>query len=1353
MIRCVFSFNDWWEAFPVKTAVFSNSSMRGKYEAVIVNNSCVVPHEVLELKGEIKVAVRGENSSPQIELTAPLNIAKQLETLRSGENAIEPTPDQYTEFIERADERIDEYFTKHHDDFKGFSPIANVTKQGEETTITITDESGTTEAVVKDGKNGKTPEKGVDYFTESEKAGFVSDIKNYYDPKFNAKSTELTDKVETEITKVENKATELSQAVASEIAKVEAKTTELSQAVATEIEKVDAKAEELTGTVETEIAKIDSKVENAVEGSLGDLKKTDEELSREIDVLQAVNNGNTFVESASSGEAKTVDIIGNEESVVIDKIYGKSIVVNQLVDNNYRGTSEVYGISRTKKDANTVHYQGTSTNSTSYTGTTAFSWLNSHVYYYRITGDNIPSECGVRNAYFGGSALNVKDDRTVATRDVINNSLALYIPAGTTIDADVVFECFDLTQMFGIGNEPTIEECRKLFVNSVHPYNAGEIKNASPSKVVERKRNILPNADDLLKAGGWVKNADGSYTGYVAFLYVLTSSVDTQIFRYPYAPNTQYTFSCDFEYENTGETLPFFWGVWYSDGTRSASTGYDKGHIVHTSDANKSVIGMRLSYGENRKITIKNVQIERGIVETPYEPYHETVLELPNVELRSAGSVRDELDLARGKVIRRVGVVDLGTLNWAKANYGFYSWNLQNKYEINLTKSANCTCSKYVTVDSADESNGICLRYDGATIVTDTAYSDATTFKSAMNGVLLYYELAEPYEEDIDVIGRTLPVSKGGSVTFEADIDKEGYRIPVGYEMTYQTKIGITERINGIEADIVNVDNKNVEQDKRIEELERKNDALWKLSQGQTHDFQTVDGEYYEEVIPTGCHYFEPKKLGGKSVVWNQLLPYNDFSTNITNWYFTNAVTCVVDGNEVEMTRTDADSHVNFGQVGTNTQANHRYFVYCDIKPDFILKSCNLFVNNATLESGKNIQANIWTRCSNIITPSVETPKRVLFYASDYTVTVGQKIRLKNFNVVDLTKMFGSGNEPTSTDDPRIKWIERYAEEHSQYNGGEIVSAEIDGIVERGKNLIDFDNMQILTKYTNTDGRYTNAIVTNYERCVNLPCEPNTVYTASCNVEVTGRLRMSFYDSEPTVGMISLLSRGANDKTITLTSPSNARWVSLFFWNVPSSPEDVVRNSTKLMLEKGSVAHEYVPYHEQSYDLPNIELRSAGTVHDEIDIERGVIVRRVGVVDLGTLTWTYQSNKVFRADGIDDKKIPTSASDRRNGLLSDIYTPDDAPIQAILTDLTMSGYQNTKSVYFINNSYTSASDIKQAMNGVMLHYELAEPYEEPITVPVFDLLPCEPNGSITFENSLKIPIPSNTQYVVKLSEV
>ena len=76
--------------------------------------------------------------------------------------------------------------------------------------------------------------------------------------------------------------------------------------------------------------------------------------------------------------------------------------------------------------------------------------------------------------------------------------------------------------------------------------------------------------------------------------------------------------------------------------------------------------------------------------------------------------------------------------------------------------------------------------------VRDTAYTDAATFKQAMSGVILYYELATPIVTDIsDLIDddflRNISVEAGGSVTFKGSNDD--YRVPVPSEEEYIVKL------------------------------------------------------------------------------------------------------------------------------------------------------------------------------------------------------------------------------------------------------------------------------------------------------------------------------------------------------------------------------------------------------------------------------------------------------------------------------------------------------------------------------------------------------------------------------------
>lgn len=167
------------------------------------------------------------------------------------------------------------------------------------------------------------------------------------------------------------------------------------------------------------------------------------------------------------------------------------------------------------------------------------------------------------------------------------------------------------------------------------------------------------------------------------------------------------------------------------------------------------------------------------------------------------------------------------------------------------------------------------------------------------------------------------------------------------------------------------------------------------------------------------------------------------------------------------------------------------------------------------------------------------------------------------------------------------------------------------------------------------------------------------------------------------------------------------------------------------------------------------ELRSAGTAHDEIDMDGGEIRRNVGVVDLGSLSWETDVSNRFRAQ-LSGIKNPTTASERRDGLVCARYSPSSS---VSLTDMTDKGMLKYNGEIFIKDTaYIDAATFKAAMSGVMLHYELETPTTEPVTIPepLQEWLPVEPGGTVTFRNadeSKQLPVPNAVSWVRKLNEV
>lgn len=154
-------------------------------------------------------------------------------------------------------------------------------------------------------------------------------------------------------------------------------------------------------------------------------------------------------------------------------------------------------------------------------------------------------------------------------------------------------------------------------------------------------------------------------------------------------------------------------------------------------------------------------QLEIGSVATDFEPYQGQTSTIPitlnAIPVSSGGNVivdgqqyiADYVDIERKKLVRNVGAVDLGTLNY---NIGYFGSNTFSSplTGTNLSQTVcKGLCSHYIYSDYSSRHNSLCWTFRTDTdnfIVHDTNYTDVATFKQAMQGVKLLYELATPIE-------------------------------------------------------------------------------------------------------------------------------------------------------------------------------------------------------------------------------------------------------------------------------------------------------------------------------------------------------------------------------------------------------------------------------------------------------------------------------------------------------------------------------------------------------------------------------------------------------------------------------
>ena len=451
-----------------------------------------------------------------------------------------------------------------------------------------------------------------------------------------------------------------------------AKVAEDRTAAETAAQTAQAVADSLPDDYVTAVVKI---AENTAEISA--VKLTDKELQRRVNALYDLGNGIThqFETDSETAYAKTVPT--GAKLMSVKSVGGRSIVWNQLVK-PVPAVVTGAGVKATFSDDGIITLNGTATTTGSAVSVQPVKNQKGHK--YLMIANPLSGVYGKDQLQFSSQSYGQDSTGhgTIITNESSNEKwyYTLYVYEGVTYDnVKLQPQIFDLTAMFGSGNEPTsVEEFEKMFPNDYYQYNAGEIISAGVTEIaVGDTAYPIPEAIKALPGYGW-----------------------------------------------------------------------------------------------------------------------------------SAGTARNYVDYENKKYYQCVQSVDLGTLTWVVSPTGKVNFQTSQVIGQKLTKSysiaPNFMCLKYST-KTQDELWGkpnvigitAAANVDGFVYVNDTSYTDVTAFKQAMQGVILYYELANPIITDIsnlidDDFLRNIEVEAGGSVTFK-NSNGDSYRIPVPSEEEYIVKL------------------------------------------------------------------------------------------------------------------------------------------------------------------------------------------------------------------------------------------------------------------------------------------------------------------------------------------------------------------------------------------------------------------------------------------------------------------------------------------------------------------------------------------------------------------------------------
>ena len=524
-------------------------------------------------------------------------------------------------------------------------------------------------------------------------------------------------------------------------------------------------------------------------------------------------------------------------------------------------------------------------------------------------------------------------------------------------------------------------------------------------------------------------------------------------------------------------------------------------------------------------------------------------------------------------------------------------------------------------------------------------------------------------------------------------------------------------------------------------ELQRRVNALYSIGQGITHRFETDSETAYQKVVPTGGKLMSIKSVGGRSIVWNQMIPDSIIHVTVT-----------IDEDVTEdkwISRIEADT--------SNIISAHGHKVLGKCVKDASNPTANVVVrfgdNNANISNGyeseHSTEKGIYTLQSSV-------KNGALYYRAFAGATAGTyKFTLQLF---DLTLMFGSGNEPSTVEE----FEAMFPNEYYPYSAGEIVSAGTEEVVEQGANLYYGTDM---LKVGSDDYEY----IANSYRCKSIKLKPNTTYTLSFNSDKTSEIILLMnVTTVVNAGQYFDFRKASHTQTYT-TGDDGCLYVGVYAGNGNVASADVVKrlSECKIMISEGDTPTAYAPYHSNVYQIPEAIRNlpgygwSAGTARNYVDYENKRYVQCVGSVDLGTLSWRVGDSVSFETFQLTGQKLTKNYDIAPNILCSKYPTKTQnelwgkTNVTGITTNANVDGC-----VHLNDTTYTDAAAFQQAMQGVMLYYELANPIITDISTLIPDdflrNIEVEAGGSVTFKSGnddYRIPVPSEEEYVVKLSEV
>ena len=469
---------------------------------------------------------------------------------------------------------------------------------------------------------------------------------------------------------------------------------------------------------------------------------------------------------------------------------------------------------------------------------------------------------------------------------------------------------------------------------------------------------------------------------------------------------------------------------------------------------------------------------------------------------------------------------------------------------------------------------------------------------------------------------------------------------------------------------------------KADEKTNRSLTALWDLNKGISYRFENDNEKAYTKTVPSGAKIGAVNKIGGKTIVYNQL-----FTEETTG---NNGVTATYIDNVITLNGTATQSLVNLSRMTSAMNVVGKfYFKVTILKNDDNVGLCygwlNRSVKTDVVSSGS--ASIIYNQTDSDLKLETSTG-----FSGFEVGTVFNDVK-SQIIIVNLTKMFGEGNEPSTVEE----FESMFPNSYYTYNEGKLMSMSVNEVEEVGKNIFKCEHFSCYALNGTNKPNLSNS----YGTSIN-SIEPSNSVTVTQSKVAQEDAVVSYENGYFCVSFKPLTMNGKYVFSFDIT-PSNKlisspKFMVLFNGNANYGSAIVDVQS----LQIGTKSKLFFTLNVNNKKVKYIEIRNSGIsgIFENFQIEEG------------------STNTTFSPYHENHYAIP----------------------QAILG---LDGYGASGNyVDFAKKEYHKGNEI------IDISDIIGDTFQEPIDV--------ESGGSLTFKNvngdGYKVAVPSDVQYVVSLSE-